>query len=61
MEIVKNGKEQKYQCKCNECSTIFNFTYEDIKSKYITPFITPIRFKYVNCTVCGKRIYIEKE
>lgn len=56
IEIIKNAMEEPMQMICEDCSSIFKYTYDEIRSESSTNLLgTAFYHRFVVCPVCRYR------
>ena len=62
IKIIKNSMTEPITVECENCKSIIEYTYEDIKreSNYNLFNILPSISRYIICPVCKSNIDIDK-
>jgi len=61
IKIISNTMTEPIKCICNNCESVFTYTYEDIQRREESNFIgIPYTRRFVICPVCKYDICLQK-
>lgn len=57
IEIIKNGKDKTFSCRCQFCASDLNYNLEDVQKEY-SDVMQDICFNHIKRPVCGTKVYV---